>query len=366
VTQRTNTLRMTQATVLAAAIVLIAAYVPQSAMAQSFAGQTIVEIVNYPAGGPTDIEGRIVAQHLPDHIPGHPGVIVKNMGGAAGLIGSNALGEAPANGQTIGFFTMETATQVLGNPTIRTPLADFMLVAGVQSPLVAYMRRDTPPGVNVPADLMRTKDFKALSLNAQNSNTVNLTLTLDLLGLTYQPVPAYIGLKEVETAILQNTGQMANTSLSGWIGSAEPALGDKVLPIWQLAPRGADGGYPRSRNMPDLQTFEEFYLSVKGSPPPAGDIRYQTLRAIMDPQLAMFRMVLLPPKTPADITAMMRVAFKEMWADPAFLADYTRVMKTQPVLVSGDEGQKILAGIAGIGPQIKDFLVGYTDRLGGK
>jgi len=336
------------------------------ATAQSFSGRTITEIVNYPAGGPTDIEGRIVAQHLPDHIPGHPGVIVKNMGGAAGLIGSNALGEASANGETIGFFTMETTTQIVGNSAIHTPLADFVLVAGVQSPLVAYMRRDTPPGVNVPADLMKTEDFRALSLNAQNSNTINLTLALDLLGVKYQPVPAYVGLKEVETAILQNTGQMANTSLSGWIGSAEPALGDKVIPIWQLAPRGADGSYPRSRNLPNVQTFEEFYASVKGSPPPAGDIRYQTLRAVMDPQLAMFRMVLLPPKTPPAIAATMRKAFKDMWADKAFLADYARVMKTQPVLVSGEDGQKILAGLGGIRPQIKQFLTDYTSKLGGK
>ncbi len=336
------------------------------AAAQSFSGKTIIEIVNYPPGGPTDIEGRIVAKHLPDHIPGHPGVIVKNMGGAAGLIGSNALGEATANGDTVGFFTMETSTQILGNPAIHTPLPNFVLVAGVQSPLVAYMRRDTPPGVNVPADLMKTKDFRALSLNGQNSNTINQELSLDLLGVNYQPVPAYIGLKEVETAILQNTGQMANTSLSGWIGSAQPALGDKVIPLWQLAPRGADGGYPRSRNLPNLQTFEEFYASVKGSPPPAGDIRYQTLRAVMDPQLAMFRMVLLPPKTPANITATMRKAFKDLWADKDFLADYARVMKTEPVLVSGEDGQKILAGLAGIQPKIKEFLVDYTNKLGGK
>jgi len=203
------------------ALLALAALLSENAGAQNYAGRTITEIVNYPAGGPTDIEGRIVAQHLPDHLAGHPTVIVKNMGGAAGLIGANALGEAQTNGETIGFFTMETATQILGNPAIRTPLSDFVLVAGVQSPLIAYMRRDTPPGVNVPADLMKTRDFKALTLNGQNSNTLNLTLSLDLLGVTYLPVPAYIGLKEVETAILQNTGQMANTSLSD--GSDRPS-----------------------------------------------------------------------------------------------------------------------------------------------
>jgi hypothetical protein len=347
-----------------AALIACAMLVP--AHAQNFSGKTIVEIVNYPAGGPTDIEGRIVAQHLPDHLPGHPSVIVKNMGGAAGLIGANALGEAAPNGETISFFTMESATQILGNPAIHTPLSDFVLIAGVQSPLVAYMRRDTPPGVNVPADLMKTKDFKALTLNGQNSNTLNLTLSLDLLGVTYQPVPAYVGLKEVETAILQNTGQMANTSLSGWIGSAEPALGNIVIPIWQLTPRGPNGGYPRSPNLPNMQTFEEFFASAKGSPPSADDIRYRALRVMIDPQLAMFRMALLPPKTPSDITATMRKAFNEMWTDRAFLADYTRVMKAEPVLIAGDAGQKTLADIGTVPKEIKDFLLDYSTRMTSK
>ena len=56
-------------------------------------------IVNYPAGGPTDLEGRIVALHLPAHIPGNPTIVVKNVGGAGGLIGSNQLGEAAPNGE---------------------------------------------------------------------------------------------------------------------------------------------------------------------------------------------------------------------------------------------------------------------------
>jgi hypothetical protein len=210
---------------------------------------------------------------------------------------------------------------------------------------------------------MKAKDFKALTLNGQNSNTMNLTLSLDLLGVSYVPIPAYTGLKEVETAILQNIGQMANTSLSGWIASAEPALGSVVLPIWQLAPRGPNGSYPRSKNVPNMQTFEELYASVKGSPPPATDIRYRALRTMIDPQLAMFRMVLLPPKTPADTTARMRTAFNELWTDQAFLADYTRVMKTEPILVGGDDGQKILAEIGAVPKEIKTFLIDYSARL---
>ncbi len=212
---------------------------PVTAQAQFYKGKTITEIVNYPAGGPTDLEGRIVAQFLPAHIPGHPAVIVKDVGGAGGIVGSNELGAATPNGETIGFFTLDVVSQILGNSALKMPYSDFVFIAGVESPLVVYIRKDTPPGIQTPADLMKTNGFKALSLNAENSNTLNIDLALDLLGVKYEPIPAYRGLKEVETAILQNIGQAANTSLSGWAGSVEPTMGKEgiILPLYQLSPR---------------------------------------------------------------------------------------------------------------------------------
>ena len=352
-------IRTVLATMFALAFVL-----PGGAQAQYYQGKTIIMIVNYPPGGPTDIEGRIVAQHLPDHIPGHPTIVVKNIGGGSGLLGSNELGDATPNGLTVGFFTLDVMAELTDNPSVRTHFSDFVLLAGVESPLVVYMRKDTPPGINVPADLMKAKDFKALSLNAQNINSINQELSLDLLGLKYQAIPAYRGLKEVETAILQNTGQMANTSLSGWLGSAEPSMRDIVIPLWQLAPRGKDGGYPRSRSLPNMPTFEEFYSSVTGGNKPlAGDFRYQAMRAASDPQLAMFRVAAMPPKSPADVVATMRSAFDELWQDPDFLAGYAKVLATKPIMVSGADGQGILADLGKVPRQIKDFLITYTNRV---
>src|SRR5262245_26928315 len=124
---------------------------------------------------------------------------------------------------------------------------------------------------------MRAHEFKALSLNAQNSNTINQALSLDLLGLKYRPIPAYRGLHEVETAILQNEGQVANTSLPGWTGSIEPTAGHLVIPLWQLAPRAKDDSYPRSPALPDMPTFEEFYAMVNGGKTPSG-FAYEVLR----------------------------------------------------------------------------------------
>ena len=347
---------------LAALLALIGVF-PQSASSQIYKGKAITMIVNYPPGGPTDIEGRIVAQHLSLHVPGQPTIIVKNIGGGSGLLGSNELGDATPDGMTIGFFTLDVMAELTDNPSVRTKFSDFALIAGVESPLVVYMRKDTPPGINVPADLMKAKDFKALSLNAQNINSINQEISLDLLGIKYQPVPAYRGLKEVETAILQNTGQMANTSLSGWLGSAEPSMKDIVIPLWQLAPRGTDGSYPRSRSLPNMQTFEEFYASVTGGKSPAGDFRYQAMRAAADPQLAMFRVAVLPPKSPDDIVAVMRTAFDDLWKDQGFLADYAKVLATQPIMVSGAAGQGILVGLGKVPRQIRDFLIDYTNRI---
>src|SRR5438477_539701 len=126
---------------------------------------------------------------------------------SGGGVGTNQLAEAAPNGDTMGFFTIDVIAQLLGNPALRVNYSDFAMIAGVEEPLVAYARKDTPPGLKVATDIMQAKEFKALSLNAQNSNTINQALSLDLLGLKYRPIPAYRGLKEVETAILQNEGQ---------------------------------------------------------------------------------------------------------------------------------------------------------------
>jgi hypothetical protein len=334
----------------------------QGAQAQFYKGKTITMIINYPAGGPSDIEGRIVAQHLPAHIPGNPTIVIKNVGGAGGVIGANQLGEAPPNGESIGFFTLDMVAQIVGNPSIRVSYPDFVLIAGVENPLVVYMRRDTPPGIKVATDIMKTNGFKALSLNVQNSNTMNLAFMLDLLGVKFQPVPAYRGLKEVETAIMQNLGQLANTSLPGWTGSIEPTMSDIVIPLWQLAARGKDGGTPRSKALPNLPTFEEFYATVHDGKKPSG-IMYEALRAEADPQLAMFRTALMPPKSPAEAVAVMRSAFIELWRDADFIRDYSNVVKTEPILVTGEEGQQILASVGKIRPQIRTFITDYSNRL---
>lgn len=334
-----------------------------AAQAQPYKGKTVTMIVNYPPGGPTDLEARVVAKHLPSHIPGNPTIVIRNVGGGNGIIGSNQLGEAPGDGTTIGFFTLNATGQILDSSSMKTKYSDFVLVGGFQSPLVVYMRKDTPPGIRVPADLMAAKDFNALSLNVQSLNTLNQTLALDILGVRYQPMPAYRGLREVETAILQNIGHLANSSLSGWAGSVEPTMGHLVLPLWQLS-APVNGKYVRSTALPDLQTFEEFHAQVKPGQSLAGNLMYEVLRTISDVQLTMFCVTMMPPNTAPEAVSAMRKAFENLRTDSQFIGDYTKVTKRAPALVTEPEGRDVLGKVGFVRDDVRNFLVSYVDKLG--
>ena len=63
-------------------------------------------IVPFPAGGPTDIVARLYAQQL-SKLAGQP-VIVENVSGAAGIIGTQNAARAEPNGYTILFSTAST------------------------------------------------------------------------------------------------------------------------------------------------------------------------------------------------------------------------------------------------------------------
>ena len=71
------------------------------ARAQGFPSKQVTMIVPFPAGGGSDILARIVADHMRRSL-GQP-VIVENVGGAGGTIGTARVARSPADGYTIGF-----------------------------------------------------------------------------------------------------------------------------------------------------------------------------------------------------------------------------------------------------------------------
>ncbi len=74
-------------------------------------------IVPTPAGGLYDLLSRLIAEHMPRHIPGNPRMIVQNMGGAGGLVAANHMANvAPKDGTVIAAAHGSTATASLFSP----------------------------------------------------------------------------------------------------------------------------------------------------------------------------------------------------------------------------------------------------------
>ena len=77
---------------------LIAPVLAASAAAQDFPNKTIRIVVGFPAGGPSDVPARILAEKL--RVLGQP-VIVENKTGAAGMIALADMLAQPRDGHTL-------------------------------------------------------------------------------------------------------------------------------------------------------------------------------------------------------------------------------------------------------------------------
>ena len=85
---------------------IVSAATPAPAQEPFYKGKRITLLINFAAGGPTDIEGRLFAKYLARHIEGAPTMIVQNMDGAGGVIGAQYIGEvAPKDGSVIGYLS---------------------------------------------------------------------------------------------------------------------------------------------------------------------------------------------------------------------------------------------------------------------
>ena len=71
----------------------------ESASAQVYPARPITMVVPFPAGGPTDTIGRVVAEGMRSSL-GQP-VVIDNVGGAAGSIAAGRVARSAPDGYTI-------------------------------------------------------------------------------------------------------------------------------------------------------------------------------------------------------------------------------------------------------------------------
>lgn len=135
---------------------------PAIARAESkYPDRTIRLVVPFPAGGATDIVGRMIADKLTQQLG--QTVIVDNKGGAAGSIGAMEVKNARPDGYTL--LVATSSTHAI-NPTAFVhppydPIKDFTPVASVcVNPLVLFTNPSLPPSIKGLVDLMKKNPGK--------------------------------------------------------------------------------------------------------------------------------------------------------------------------------------------------------------
>jgi len=218
--------------------------------AQSYPTKPVRLVVPFPAGGPTDIVGRTVAQKLSEQL-GHQ-VIVDNRGGAGGIIGTEQVAKSAPDGYTLlmgtigGIAVAMSLQPKRGYDTLRD-LAPVTQAVTVTNILVVH---PTVPARNVKELLAIAKARKG-GLNYASSGAGTVT---HLAGELFK----MMGKVDITHVPFKGGAPALTALLSGEVDmNYENSL--VVLPhiksgkVKALAVTGAQ----RSRLMPELPTIAE-------------------------------------------------------------------------------------------------------------
>jgi tripartite-type tricarboxylate transporter receptor subunit TctC len=260
---------------------------PFQAYAQSdYPNKPLRLVIGFPAGGSTDIVGRVVAQRLGERLG--QTVVVENKGGAGGTIGTDAASKAAPDGYTLSLGTTSTmavapsAYSKLGYDPIKS-FSPISLVA--VTPYLLVVNPQVP--ANSLAELVTLAKSQPGKLNfasAGNGSTTQLAMEMlnDITGMKMTHVP-YRGNADADFAILSNQAQVLFGSMPALL---QHAKANKLRAL-------AVGSPKRSPALPEISTVAELgypgfevalwlgVLAPAGTPKPIIDRLNRELVAIV-------------------------------------------------------------------------------------
>lgn len=304
----------------------LAALLPLAAAAQAdFSGKTVTIIVGYKAGGGYDATARMLARHLPKHLPGKPTVIVQNMPGANSIIAANHMyNVAKPDGLTIGTFNrnlpIAQLTKVEG---VKFDVTRFQWIgsAANESTILA-IRTDLP--YKTFEELRKAKQTVVIGSTGPGANTHDFPLLLkEILGLNFKIVSGYSSSADIMLAVERKEVD----GRAGSYTSLRPFI-DRNLVRPVVRARTAEAGIEK------LPVDEDF----------APNARAKAIMALRSAPEQVARPYVLPPATPAELVRTMRDAFAKTIKDPELAAE-SKKAKFDLEYLPGDQAQKILVEV---------------------
>lgn len=280
---------LTRRHILAAAAALPAA---RFAWADTWPTQPLKVIVPFPAGGSTDILGRMVAEQLQKQF-GKP-CVVENLPGATGTIGVNAVARAKADGHTL--LMGSVGTMVTNHfayeklPFGMDAIAPVINLA--ETPNVLMVRENL--GVNSPQELValmkaQPDKFQYGSSGIASSSHISCELFKARAGVNAVHVP-YRGGAPMLADLMGGTIDFSIDQISSSLKLIQAGR-IKALAVTSRA---------RSKQLPDVPTLSESLLPGFVAAP--------------------WFCVGAPAGTPQPVVAQINASLNNMLADPAVLA----------------------------------------------
>jgi tripartite-type tricarboxylate transporter receptor subunit TctC len=317
-------------------LVICAAPAGADDVASFYRGKQIRFIVGSAAGGTYDLLARIVALHMPAHIPGNPSIIVQNQPTAGGAVMANQLFTlGPKDGTVIGVPLNSAPAAPLLQPSAAHYDSTKLIWLGSthSEPYVAYVWHTA--AVQSLADTL-TKQLIVGSTSPGTTMNDFPTLTNAVLGTKFKIVPGYASTPQMNQAL--ERGETEGVAGFGWF-----ALNAQV-PQWITEKKIktiAQFGFARSRILPDVP------LMIDLAKTPAD---HQAL-ALLFGRTEYGRPYFLPPDVPADRAEALRRAFDATMKDASFTADADKIgFAVDPL--SGEQVQALVAALAETPPDV--------------
>jgi tripartite-type tricarboxylate transporter receptor subunit TctC len=229
-------------------ILSLAAGFPGAAQAQTYPVKPVRIIVGQAAGGGMDILARLLAQKMTEGL-GQP-VIVENKPGAAGIIGTDFVAKAPADGHTLLMAPIGNLvfTQILYAKLPYSPLRDFAPVAMVATFPLLLVVNGSQPFKSVPELVAYMKANPAKSNYGGSGPAFQFATELFKIKTgTMAEFIQYKGTNEAIAAIISGDLLLAMADTGP---AAAPLAGGRLRALAVTAPR-------RLPSLPDVPTMAE-------------------------------------------------------------------------------------------------------------
>jgi tripartite-type tricarboxylate transporter receptor subunit TctC len=281
-----------------------------------YQGKTITIIVAAKAGDVYDLYPRLLAEYMPKHIPGNPNIIVQNVAGAAGLIGTNQFyNTAKPDGLTLGAtYPALYFEQLVGRPEVKFDWNKLIWVGSpVSSNSLMYMRTDSPYK-SVEDIRTATTPPKCGATGVTSSAYYMPKLMEEAFGTKFDIVSGYVSGSDIDLAVERGEVICRAFTINAFF-AREPFITWRkknfVRVMYQT------GSKPDER-LKDVPLFKNFMDKYKTPDP---------VRRLVNVVLAsdeMGRPIILPPGVPTDRVKIIRDAFNKTLGDPALVAEAQR------------------------------------------